>query len=507
MSTSPRFEDDVIISYGHIDNEHVEDEEKGWVDAFHERLSKRLGQRLGYMPQVWRDPRLPGNVNFAYVLADRIGKARVLISILSPAYLQSPWCMGELDAFCKLAEANGGLKTGGGRFRIFKVVKTFVERDDHPPVFQGQLGYEFYEEDKAGRPVEFGQGLGKNSDQRYWTKLDELAFDIKKTLEELSPPRTTAAPARLIPDAAASKGAVYLAVSTGDLRAERDRIKFELVDRGYTVLPEGELPSTSPEFEAAVREAVGRARLSVHLIGERYGMVPEGAKGKSVVKLQNEIAAERSGESGFARVIWMPERLQPSEEEQSQFIEYLRAQSGAELLQTTLEELKSVVQARLTGSNGHRPAPAQAGGGRKVYLVCERGDREEIKPLYRSLTRRGYKVSTPLLDEGADEAARLKRHGENLRRCDAALVYYGSAEQNWVDDLMSEIENVPAAERAGPLLARGVYVAGRSNFDKEIYETNDAVLVKNFGEFSDDLLDPFVEAVEAAAKGGEDAGN
>ncbi|HEX8290558.1 MAG TPA: hypothetical protein VF570_02305, partial [Pyrinomonadaceae bacterium] len=181
----------------------------------------------------------------------------------------------------------------------------------------------------------------------------------------------------------------------------------------------------------------------------------------------------------------------------------------AELLQTTLEELKSVIQARLSagGGNGHRPAPPPSGAGRKVYLVCDPGDREGIKPLYKSLARRGYKVSTPLLDEGADEAARLKRHSENLRRCDAALVYYGGAEQNRVDDLLLEIEAVPASERAGPLLARCVYVGGPSNFDKEIYETSDAVLVKNFGEFSDGLLDPFVEAVEAAAKGGEDAGN
>src|SRR2546423_14134869 len=127
MSTSPHFEDDAFISYGHIDNQHVEDE-KGWIDNLHERLERRLGELLGHPPKIWRDPRLPGNVYFADVLGDRLGKTSVLVSVLSPGYLQSPWCMGELKEFCRLAELSGGLKVGE-RLRIFKVVKTYIERD------------------------------------------------------------------------------------------------------------------------------------------------------------------------------------------------------------------------------------------------------------------------------------------------------------------------------------------------------------------------------------------
>jgi hypothetical protein len=60
--------------------------------------------------------------------------------------------------------------------RIFKVVKTYIDRNQHPPEFQKQLGYEFYEVDKmTQRPVAFGEGLGRNRDQRYWSKLDDLA--------------------------------------------------------------------------------------------------------------------------------------------------------------------------------------------------------------------------------------------------------------------------------------------------------------------------------------------
>ena len=163
MSSAQIFTDDVFISYRHLDNELQDEQGKGWIDNFHDRFESVLGETLGYEPAIWRDPRLPGNAYFADVLEARIRSTAVLISILSPGYLQSDWCIGELREFCHLAESNGGLLVGE-RMRIFKVVKTHVERSQHPPEFQKQLGYEFYEIDKmTQRPAAFGQGLGKTA--------------------------------------------------------------------------------------------------------------------------------------------------------------------------------------------------------------------------------------------------------------------------------------------------------------------------------------------------------
>ena len=71
MAPSLHFEDDAFISYGHIDNERLEDEERGWVDNLHARLEVKLGELLGYRPQVWRDKRLPHNAYFAGELKNR----------------------------------------------------------------------------------------------------------------------------------------------------------------------------------------------------------------------------------------------------------------------------------------------------------------------------------------------------------------------------------------------------------------------------------------------------
>jgi hypothetical protein len=516
MSTSPSFEDDAFVSYGHIDNSHLEDEERGWVDNLHERLEYRLGELLGYRPRVWRDPRLPGNVYFAAELEDRLGKTGVLVSVLSPGYVRSAWCMGELREFCRVAQAGGGLQVAGGRLRVFKIVKTFVERDLHPEEFHGQLGYEFYELDQqTGRPVEYGQGLGKHRDQRYWDKLNDLAWDIRQTLSAIKPPQGVAAPASFPSE---SKGAVYVAETSYDLREERDRIKRELQERGFEVLPDRELPYMTPDYQQAVREAVGRAKLSVHLVGSRYGIVPEGADGNSVVRLQNEIAAERSGDPAFKRLIWLPEKLEPVEETQASFIQYLKTsadpQRGAELLQTTLEELKNVIESRLS-TNGHRPAQDAsdaASAQKKIYLICDRRDVEGVAPLCDLLFERGYEVLLPLLDDAGDDAQAVEAHNaeavelhkENLKTCDAALIYYGSASQAWVDFKRRDLEKAAAYGRERPLLARAFYVAGPQTPHKMLFRTHDALVLKNLGEFRVESLKPFLDLLGGAgAEGGE----
>jgi TIR domain len=351
MSSTQTFVDDVFISYRHLDNELLDEEGKGWVDDFHDRLESVLGEALGYEPQIWRDPRMPGNAYFADVLEERIRRTAVMICILSPGYLQSDWCLGELKEFCRLAEQTGGL-VAGDMMRVFKVVKTHVGRDEHPPEFRKQLGYEFYEIDKTTqRPVAFGRELGRNRDQRYWSKLDDLAWDVKQVLSVINPRARIASGVSVF---ARAEGTVYLAQTTRDLSGERDQIKRELQNRGYDILPDKELPFISPSYEEAVRECVGRAKLSVHLIGGSYGIIPEGAGQRSIVRLQNEIAAERSRDEAFPRLLWMPVGLTTREEAQAQFIENLRTdaatQKGAELLQTPLEELKSVIQTRLSGA-------------------------------------------------------------------------------------------------------------------------------------------------------------
>src|SRR4051812_4674636 len=102
------FTHDVFISYRHLDNK------AGWVDDFTRRLRDELGYRLGREPDIWRDPTIRGVDYFADVIMEHLEKSKILISILSPGYVDpgSPWCMRELSEFYRLAERNIGVRVG-----------------------------------------------------------------------------------------------------------------------------------------------------------------------------------------------------------------------------------------------------------------------------------------------------------------------------------------------------------------------------------------------------------
>ena len=328
------FDNDIFVSYAHVDNEPF-DNPQGWVDRFDQKLRLRVAQLLGSPPSVWRDTRLQGNEYFAGSIGDGISSTRLMLSVISPRYVNSDWCRGEVREFSRRAVQTGGA-SAGNLTRVFKVVKTHVAEEEMPEELRGLLGYHFYEFDERGRPREFRQDDPPNKDQRYWDRLEDIALDIVNALKSL---REEAGEARRGADedeALPLEKKVYLAETTSDVTAERDRIRRELQQRGFYVLPDRELPRRARDFEEAVRDALARCALSVHVVGSTYGLVPEGEEERSVVRWQKELAAERgASDPAFARIIWMPPGLEPQGKRHSAFVEELQTKlsAGAELLQ------------------------------------------------------------------------------------------------------------------------------------------------------------------------------
>jgi len=99
----------VFISYAHRDNQ-PKFEEKGWVTRFNELFSVYLGERLGANPIIWHDStKLQGNTALTPEIEQGLANSALLITILSPSYINSDWCRKELHEFCELANQSGGL--------------------------------------------------------------------------------------------------------------------------------------------------------------------------------------------------------------------------------------------------------------------------------------------------------------------------------------------------------------------------------------------------------------
>ena len=265
------FDCDAFISYSHIDNVGLVHGSDGWVTNLHRALGIRVAQLLGSEAQIWRDPKLTGNDIFADTLVDKLGHVAVLITVVSPRYVRSEWTRRELVEFWRAAEAQGGVRFHD-KARIFKVLKTPIPREMDPPELQALLGYEFFKIDPGnGNARELDEVFGEQAQRDFWIKLDDLAHDIAALLEMLradAPWQTEDMP---------EKEGVFLAETTSDLREQHDAIRRDLQQHGYRVYPAGGLPFAAPDITAILEEELAKCKLSVHLIGKNYGMVPEGA--------------------------------------------------------------------------------------------------------------------------------------------------------------------------------------------------------------------------------------
>ena len=152
--------------------------------------------------------------------------------------------------------------------------------------------------------------------------------------------------------------------------------------------------------------------LSIHLVGRNYGLVPEGAT-QSTVVMQNELAIERAAAGDYARLIWIPEKLECDDERQLKFIEHLqtdtRIQQGADILQTTFEEFKAAMNRRLSSKEEKKEekeeakdaAEASAAGGDgddnlvRIYLISDRRDETAPSGAGRLPLRAGLRGDPP----------------------------------------------------------------------------------------------------------------
>ncbi len=483
-----KFERHAFISYAHIDDEPLLADDDGWVTLFHRTLQQQLAMRLGEKANIWRDDRLRPIEDFSAEITDKLAGAAVLISVLSPRYLKSDWCLRELQTFCDLAERETGLVLDN-KSRVFKVLTLPLEnRNDAslPAAMNRALGYEFFAPGPDGDELPLAPSFGEEYKQKFLRKVSSVAADIKRmmTLLDAEAPRPDAPPAP-------AKPTVYLATCSQDRRDSREMLSSELERLGCTVLPDHQLPTDELSFVDEVRGMLARSQLSVHLVGAAYGLVPEGASGKSVVELQNEVAVQRCREAGrgaLARLIWLPENTStsattaPVPAVQAAFIQRLHtdaeAQFGADLITADFETLKLSVRSALDRLNKPPavPAPVPVGTGgpdgsitaalrRRVHLVHCEPDRRASIDLLRVLGE-SADVTRPVF---AGDAGVLRETNQALlMACDEVWLYYGSGDDAWKYHQQNELRRIRGLRTDRPLPADTVVLALPDNDDKAV---------------------------------------
>lgn len=435
--------------------------------------------------------------------------------VVSASFLKSEWCIREVKEFASSAEKGFGMHIDGEKKRIFKVERIPVDRNALPGELQGTTTYRFFVDGKRVlRP-----NISDRDGEAYYAQLVDLAIDVADAMQRLAaraksdgePAGAAAAPG---PETVAQRQIIYLAETTYGLEDAVSELRRDLKDRGYLVLPETDLPRRARDYCEQVAQMLERCDVAVHLVGGEYGFIPEGEEKRSNIWIQHELALARSLSGQLKQIVWLT-RTENAEGRQKAFIDYLRADpvatARAETLEGGLEEVKTEIQdtfksikmARAAATAAARastptpvgatptPAPVAEGEPPRIYILCERADRQtpEFVALRKYLTSWGVEAMLPTMGESEGET--LELHREKLAGCDGALIYFGAGTPRWFEVKLNDFRKF-LLNRTPPVRAKAVYVAEPSTLEKEEVETVEALVLRPAGGFAPEAVAPFL---------------
>ena len=219
---------DIFVSYAHINNKPHSGQEHGWITHFIDNLGNELGQRLGRAKhyELWMDYRLQGNDQVTPEIEQQLRATNILVIMMSKGWLESPWCVKELEYFCEVHDDISG--------RLFIIDQDGLPREAKPENTRDFLTYPFYEKTLQGRIRQLGHPVPQPSHQTYFDQVVDLSYHLAKAVQQFA----TRPDADLVPPVIKNpKATVYVAPVNDSLFGQRATLVSELQQFDIQVLP------------------------------------------------------------------------------------------------------------------------------------------------------------------------------------------------------------------------------------------------------------------------------
>ena len=494
-------ENDVFISYASRDNRPLTEGQAGWVRSFQRLLREHLEMYTGNRQvSVWFDEReMDALTPITPAILGAVRESHLMVSVVSPSYINSRWCMEELNHFRTVKEQGGGLLLDG-KSLLVKVAKIPVEAEEMPEVFRDLKGVEFYQPDGTdGMPKWFGLEESDEARRIFIDRVRSLAYSISGVIKELKR-RATARNPLAVAAATASPPSgpyIYLAEPTPDLKEDCALLRVELERSGHRVysLDDEGLPRSVAELERRVRDKMRGCRLAIHMVGAEYGETPSDDI-RSYSFLENTYAAEVEQTASFSRLIWIPQGVEPGETTQERFLDMIRSTnwpSRTEWLENSFGDFKAIIDEKIKAdARPVAPAPAPTPSGKpRIYVVFDAQDTEPGSAHAAPLARDGFPLIGPT--QSGDVSALAEAHRSKLNLCDAVLIVWDKVPDTWVHEKVADLEKAMGYGRKEPFRATAVLITGEPTFEKRFFRMPQGLVVKRLSDGTQESsLDDFI---------------
>ena len=265
-----------------------------------------------------------------------------------------------------------------------------------------------------------------------------------------------------------------------------------------------------------VDEALAESDVSIHLLGESAGYMPEGCD--SIVKLQLSRAKARAAapngtKPGIRRVIWAPEIVEvdhdefgsehiPSSGDKKRDPQNVLKRFGDELatdkvLGGNLSRFVDFLTDHLRQSNSASNGVSDITDDDWVYIYHVPEDTKYACDLMDALRERGINVSPPVFQGSPAEVMRI--HKQRLAECSAIVLCWAQATEAWADANAHELRDWKKLGREKNFSYRGLLAGPPPGDRKAVFvkysRKNQIDIVVNLSEINRPLteaVDPFV---------------
>jgi hypothetical protein len=459
MTLLPQFKYDYFISYALVDDEKAAGVQTGWVSNFILSLECELGKatgRRGQLEGFWDRADIAKNRPLETQIRDALRSTAVFVLVLSPGYLNSPWCPQELQWFRDAVTTQPRADS-----RIFVVDLGSVTEAERRRRFEGYLSYSFYESGHDGRRRVLG--YPEPDPKRHPAYYDSVTTLTREISEELQALRTAVDVAGAAGSGGSKSGVaadrlsaggsnghdaqpltVFLAEVSDDLQKQRLQVQQYLEDNQYRVLRVKARPATAIEWQRQAEPLLQQSDAFVQLLGMSPGWEFEDSADGLVQqqsRLADSVQQSRVGQQPLQILQWRSGTLLT---QLSEYPELRQLAEAPRVIAGPLEEFKAEIKRLVVRPEpkSQRPSHAEVAGGDVMPIVFINAGAEDLpqaEQLLQRLSDLNCLPQTPLLEGNPDDIR--KELDAGLLESDGLIYFYGQISAEW---LRRQFRTLPA---------------------------------------------------------------